>query len=92
VTKKAFYRAAQLRVRDVFDLAVVMDRAGEALRRNGHVLATWKPLLRETVKRLTPRYRAQAATEIALLPGGERYLQDAPAVVAAFVERLPGGG
>jgi len=66
-------------------------RAGEALRRNGRVLATKKPLLRETVKRLMPRYRAQAATEIALLPGGERYVQDAPVVVAAFVERLPGG-
>ena len=90
VVKKAFYRAADLRARDLFDLAVVIDRARADLDRSAGVLASKRDVLRARVRTVTPRYRASAAREIALLPAGEPYLERAPDVVQAFVDALPG--
>ena len=90
VVKKAFYRAADLRARDLFDLAVVIDRARADLDRSAGVLASKRDVLRARVRTVTSRYRASAAQEIALLPAGEPYLERAPDVVQAFVDALPG--
>jgi len=90
VVKKGFYRAADLRARDLFDLAVVIDRARADLDRSAGVLASKRDVLRARVRTVTPRYRASAAREIALLPAGEPYLERAPDVVQAFVDALPG--
>jgi hypothetical protein len=86
--KKAFYRAADLRIRDVFDLAVVIDRDGTRLQANAQVLAGKTPVLRARLAAMTPRYRARAAAEIAVLPAGAPYLERAPAIVEAFLAGL----
>jgi hypothetical protein len=88
VVKKAFYRAADLRVRDLFDLAVVIDRERAALDRAAAVLVSKREVLGARVGTLTRRYQTTAAREIALLPAGEPYLASAPDVVRAFVDGL----
>lgn len=45
-------------------------------------------MLRARLAAITKRYRDGAAREIAVLPAGAPYLEDAPAVVAAFVATL----
>jgi hypothetical protein len=90
VAKKAFYRAAELRTRDVFDLAVVIDREGAALHRIRPVLAGKAALLRSRLDAIAKRYRERAAREIAVLPAGAPYLERAPDVVRAFLATLPG--
>lgn len=92
VTKKAFYRAADLRPRDLFDLAVVIDRAGPALDAATRVLAAKRDVLEARLRVLVPRWRDAAAREIAVLPAGAPYLERAPALVEAFVVRLASGG
>lgn len=88
VVKKAFYRAAELRSRDLFDLAVVIDRAAPALRRAAPVLRPKLAVLRARLGPLTRLYRARAAREIALLPAGRRYLAAAPRIVDTFLAEL----
>jgi hypothetical protein len=87
--KKAFYRAADLRTRDVFDLAVVIDRDRAAVARNAHVLAGKARLLRTRLAAAAKRWHAGAAKEIAVLPAGVPYLESAPAIVESFVATLP---
>lgn len=86
--KKAFYRAADLRIRDVFDLAVVIDRDGARLARNAHVLAGKASVLRASLTAIAKRYREHAAAEIAVLPAGASYLDRAPSLVQAFFAAL----
>lgn len=86
--KKAFYRAADLRTRDVFDLAVVIDRDGARLARNAQVLAGKAPALRARLAAITKRYRERAAGEIAVLPAGRPYLERAPEIVQTFFASL----
>jgi hypothetical protein len=89
VVKKAFYRAPDLRTRDVFDLAVVIDRDGAALARNAAVLASKARVLRARLAAVTKRYREHAAREIAVLPRGVPYLDSAPDLVQPFFASLP---
>jgi hypothetical protein len=89
VLKKAFYRAAELRTRDLFDIAVVIDRDGAALARSAPVLASKAGILRARFAALARRYRTHAAREIAVLPAGVPYLERAPDLVAQFVASLP---
>jgi hypothetical protein len=86
--KKAFYRAAELRVRDLFDLAVVIDRAGSAMRRAAPILGSKRDVLLARLPSLARRYRARAAREIAVLPAGRRYLAVAPDIVARYLSEL----
>lgn len=88
VIKKAFYRAVELRIRDRFDLAVVIDRQRDALERNAPLLRSKRALLVACVDNLIPRYRARAAGEIAVLPAGEVYLARAPDLVRGFLGSL----
>jgi hypothetical protein len=88
VVKKAFYRAAELRARDLFDLAVVIDRAGPAMRRAAPVLRSKLEVLRARLEPLARFYRARAAREIAVLPAGRRYLAVAPRVVAGYLDAI----
>lgn len=88
VVKKAFYRASELRPRDVFDLAVVLDDESAGLRRHASVLSGKKDVLAARLAFLRPRYEGLAAREIMLLPAGERYLKGAIDVVTEFVRTL----
>jgi hypothetical protein len=86
--KKAFYRAVDLRVRDVFDLAIVIDRQRESMLRSAAILRSKVPLLLARLAAITPRYVASAANEIAFLPDGAAYLHDAPRILADFLAGL----
>lgn len=88
VLKKAFYRAVDLRARDVFDLAVVLGREPEAMARNAGVVVGKRDLLLRRLDILTPIYEAKADREIAVLPGWEEACRAAPGVVRRFVEDL----
>lgn len=85
--KKAFYRAAELRTRDIFDLAVVIDHARSEVERNIGVLAGKKALLLERIRRTAKGFPLSAANEIAVLPAGEPYLERAPQIVLDFLRQ-----
>lgn len=72
----------------MFHYAHRTSRDIDVFLKDPQLLPYLSPRLNEHAAALTRDY---VEAEIALLPGGERYLQDAPAVVAAFVESLPGG-
>lgn len=86
--KKAFYRAADLRARDVFDLAVIMVRDRSALLRNAAPLRSKKDVLLARLEIAGKLYRSTGAREIAVLPAGEPHLLSAPDVVLRFVSAL----
>lgn len=88
VVKKAFYRTAELRIRDLFDLAVVIDRQGVELEQNAGVLRPKRDMLMARVETLIPRYVARAAAEIDVLAGGKPYLVRAPDLVREFLGKL----
>jgi hypothetical protein len=92
VVKKAFYRAAELRPRDLFDLAVVITRTAPAMRRAAPVLRPKLDVLRAGLPGLTRRYRTRAAREIAVLPAGRRFLAAAPWIVAAYLDEIATSG
>jgi hypothetical protein len=87
--KKAFYRAAELRARDVFDLAIVIDHQRESMLHSAAILRSKAAILRARLAAITPRYVASAANEIAFLPDGAPYLRDAPRILADFLAGLP---
>lgn len=70
VTKKAFYLAVDLRPRDLFDLAVVIEHVGDGMAPAARVLATKRDVLRERLDILARRWVESAAAEIAVLPAG----------------------
>jgi hypothetical protein len=86
LAKKLFYRAGSLRLRDVLDLAVVLDRepsAGPALRA---VVRGRLGELRQTVARLSSLPAARLRREVDLLPAGEPYVADWSERVRRFLE------
>jgi hypothetical protein len=88
VVKKVFYRAAELRSRDLFDLAIVIERERPTLMRAAAILRPKLAVLEARLDGLTRVYRTRAMREIAVLPGGRRYLRPAPAIVESFLTAL----
>jgi Nucleotidyl transferase AbiEii toxin, Type IV TA system len=88
VVKKAFYRAVDFRLRDVFDCAVVLQHCGDELRRNASVLRSKKAILRTRTDYLRTRFAAGAATDIAVMPAGQVYLAGAVEAVSEFFGTL----
>jgi hypothetical protein len=87
--KKVFYRAAELKARDLFDLAVVLagdPAAGGVLARLAAAKATQLVRRYPIVER---EYTRRAAAEIDVLPAGRPMLADAPAIVGAWIASLP---
>jgi hypothetical protein len=85
--KKAFYRTADLLPRDVLDIALIVTRDGEAVRRNASVLLAKRALLVARIQ-MMERTFASAAREIDVLPAGAPYLLTAPQVVLRFLTAL----
>lgn len=88
VLKKAFYRAHDLRIRDLFDLAVVIDHAASAMQRNAPVLRSKADVLQARLQAMLTLYSSRATDEIAVLPAGEPYLTKAPQIVSGFLAAL----
>lgn len=86
--KKAFYRAAELKARDLFDLALVLSRepaSGPAL---AAIVAPKAEVLRRRIDVVARTYAARAAREIDILPGAASLLGDAPEIVTAWLETI----
>jgi hypothetical protein len=86
VGKKLFYRTAGFKVRDVFDLAVVLAREPDAAGALRGLLGGKRAQLRRRLRTLERGFLERAASEIDLLPAGRPYLYDALASAVAFVE------
>lgn len=91
VVKKAFYRAATLQVRDVFDLAVVARNDLPSLMAHRHVLLPKLDLLEQRMRGLQGRYFEKAPHKIDVLPAGEVILERAPEIVSRLLVALRNG-
>jgi len=87
VAKKLFYRCAGLQVRDVLDLAVVLEGEPEAAALLRPILRGRAAPLRRRVETLAPTFATDAA-ELRLLPAGTAALAGAAGVAAGFVDTL----
>lgn len=86
--KKCFYRAADFRLRDVFDLAVVIEHCRAELVAAEPVLRPKRELLLARVEALRPDWAEAARAALDPLPAGGPYLERAPAVVLDFLRAL----
>ena len=88
--KKLVYRAGLLKVRDIFDIAVVDSRDGELLRANLHRASNVKHDLLKRLANLSEDYCRQELVELDI---DEKWRQVADVCLArtrAIVESIPG--
>jgi hypothetical protein len=88
VAKKLFYRAADLKVRDVVDVGVVLARdagVGDAVR---SVLASRADALRRRLEALEESFAERLRYEVTLRPAGEAAAARSLGVTRAFVKTL----
>lgn len=78
-TKKIFYRPSTFKVRDVFDLAAVIDRDGEKLKQSLPEIEDRLDKLIDRVDALAPTYESAAVADVNPTETGRKYL-DAEAV------------
>jgi hypothetical protein len=71
VAKKAFYRGASLKIRDVVDLALVLRREPESGPLLAPILRSVRPVLERRLALLAPTFAERLRTEVHLLPAGE---------------------
>lgn len=91
--KKIFYRPSDFKVRDVFDLAVVVERDGDGLRRNLSEVADKLDRVIHRVTLLAPCYAELAANEVNPTKEGRRYAGEAAALsVLAFLNEFRTSG
>jgi hypothetical protein len=76
VAKKVFYRATDFRVRDVFDLACLLERESDAVAKEADLFRAKRDVLLPRLESMRPRYKEQAKQLIAVRPGFEK-LRDA---------------
>ncbi len=84
IAKKLFYRAVNLKVRDVIDLAIVLDRepgTDEILRT---ALPSRRDILLRRLDLLESTFEARVREEVALLPVGEALLPEALSIARTF--------
>lgn len=72
VAKKVFYRAADFRVRDVFDLACLLERQPDAVAREDDLFRAKQGVLMPRLEIMRPTYAEQARRLIAVRPGFEK--------------------
>lgn len=78
-TKKIFYRPSTFKVRDIFDLAAVIDRDGEKLKQSLPEIEGRLDKLIDRVDALAPTYERAAIEDVNPTETGRKYL-DAAAV------------
>jgi Nucleotidyl transferase AbiEii toxin, Type IV TA system len=84
--KKMFYRPSTFKVRDVFDLAVVVERHPEELRAGMSEIDDRLQRLLDRIDALRPVYATLAADDVSPTEGGQRYMSsDAVENVFAFL-------
>jgi hypothetical protein len=83
--KKISYRASSFKVRDIFDLAIVIAHEREAMDLALSELRDKLPRLIDRVGKMTSVFAEQAAIDINVTRKGRRYLEDAPAAVLDYL-------
>jgi hypothetical protein len=86
IAKKLFYRTASFKVRDVFDLAVVLALEPEAATPLRDLLSAKREQLRRRLRTLESSFAARVSTELDVLPDGRSHLDGALARAREFVE------
>lgn len=85
--KKIFYRPSSFKVRDVFDLAAVLDHDSADLAASLPEVEDRMDKVIDRVERLVPDYAMAAATDINPTSGGQRYMtRDAAEQVLSFLK------
>lgn len=74
--KKLFYRPSAFKIRDVFDLAVIMDRHPEELVGSLHKVADRLDRAMDRISLLSSVYGKQVLSDVNPRPGYEAYLRD----------------
>jgi hypothetical protein len=88
LAKKLYYRGAMLKVRDVFDLAVVLAREPGVDARLRPVLQRQRAPLLRRLRDLEAGFPERMQQEVSLLPGGAAHVDGALRAARAFVESL----
>ncbi|MGQ9369247.1 nucleotidyl transferase AbiEii/AbiGii toxin family protein [Azospirillum sp. ST 5-10] len=84
--KKIFYRPSTFKVRDLFDLAAVLDRHHDAVRQALPEVEDRLDKLVDRIQRLAPVYAVRVAEDINPTEDGRRYMTaEAPDRVLAFL-------
>ena len=73
--KKIFYRSSKFKIRDVFDLAAVIDRDGEKLKASLHEIEDRLDKLVDRIDALAPGYEKAANEDINPTESGRKYLK-----------------
>jgi Nucleotidyl transferase AbiEii toxin, Type IV TA system len=87
--KKLFHRAAGLKPRDIFDVAVVMHRHGKDLERNLPVLSVVRDALEHRLRTMPEPYYERALDELEISPAWEHLKTAARGMVGKLVSRIP---
>jgi hypothetical protein len=72
VAKKVFYRAVDFRVRDVFDLACLLEREPAEVAKEEALFKAKKDVIRVRLETMRPTYKQQAERLMAVRPGFEK--------------------
>lgn len=72
--KKIFYRSSTFKIRDVFDLAAVIDRDGEMLEASLPEVEDRLDKLTDRIDALAPAYEAMVKDDVNPTAGGRKYM------------------
>jgi hypothetical protein len=90
--KKIFYRSSTFKIRDVFDVAAVIDRDGAHLAPCISEVANKLDRLLDRIDALTPVYEERARKDLNPTEAGRKYMTaEAIARVAAFIREWRSG-
>jgi len=86
VAKKVFYRADDFMVRDVFDLACLLDREPDEVAKEAELFHAKKEVILARLETMRPTYRERAKRLIAVKPGFEQLRDTAIERVLEFYQ------
>ncbi len=90
--KKLFYRPSTFKVRDIFDMAAVIDRDGEKLRQFSSVVADRLDKAADRVSAMIPTYEDRVSDDVNFTKNGQRYAtRDAAEIRICDVSALDRG-
>jgi hypothetical protein len=75
--KKVFYRAAEFKARDIFDLAFVLKHEGPEMERNRDIFMVRAGIIKDRLQLFQAKFKVMAREQINLLPKGRPMLDRA---------------
>lgn len=89
LAKKLLYRGTDMKLRDLFDLACALRLRPELGTALAPLATRQREALLRRVAALEPTFTERARHSLDLMPAGERFVDDAPAIVREWLEHLP---